>query len=95
MGWRSSTDGAACRVGGGVCPARGAAAVVSCDFCCDGGTGSATMMLTGGMEEADGKNTLLAGFVTVMATGAEEGGAGLLATERLPALGHCAIWALR
>jgi len=53
------------------------------------------MMLTGGMEEADGKNTLLAGFVTVMATGAEEGGAGLLATERLPALGHCAIWALR
>jgi hypothetical protein len=46
------------------------------------------MMFTAGIEEAEGKNALLGGFVTVIATGAEEAGAAEAAVaeaaEELP-----------
>jgi hypothetical protein len=53
------------------------------------------MMLTGGIEEEDGKNSLPSGLAAATGGGAaEEAGAELIATGRLPAGGQSAMWVL-
>ena len=51
-------------------------------------------MLTGGIEEADGKNSLLDGLAPASGGAPKEAGAELLTSDLLPAADHSAMWVL-